>query len=175
REAMTRLEQGGLLRSLPNRGFFVPALSTSEAEEVFALRLKLEPDAAADACLEANDAQQKAARRALSELEAVGTEDKAALATCKRHFHLRLVQSMHHPLSALLVERLHVRADRYVHEPLEPPGRFGRAGHEHRRLLEAWCARDGDRARRLLTDHLQLTLDALRIQLKGRSESSRVP
>ncbi|MGQ4584544.1 FCD domain-containing protein [Lysobacter sp. F60174L2] len=167
REAMKRLEQGGLLRSLPNRGFFVPALSEVEAEEVFALRLKLEPDAAADACLEADKAQQEAARNALVALEAVDMQDKASLAACNRRFHLLLVQSLHHPLSALLIERLHLLADRYVHMHLEPKGRYRRADDEHQRLLDAWCARDGGLVRRLLTEHLQLTLDDLRIQLNG--------
>lgn len=167
REAMARLEQGGLLRSSPNRGFFVPALSAGEAEEVFALRLKLEPDAAGDACLEASEVQQKAAWNALAALEAVGTEDKGGLATCNRCFHLLLVQSVSHPLSALLIERLHLLADRYVHKHLEPQGRYRRARQEHRRLLDAWCSRDRDLVRQLLTEHLQLTLDDLRVQLNA--------
>lgn len=165
REALTRLEQSGLLRSLPNRGFFVPALSALEAEEVFALRLKLEPDAAADACLEADDAQRAAARAALAALEAVDGGDKAALATCNRGFHLLLVQSTRHQVTAQLVERLHLLADRYVHKHLEPEGRYRRADDEHQRLLDAWLARDPARVRALLAAHLQLTLDDLRLQL----------
>ena len=45
REALTRLEQFGLVTSYANRGYVVSSLSAEEAEEVFALRLKLEPDA----------------------------------------------------------------------------------------------------------------------------------
>ena len=47
REALVRLEQDGLVVSHPNRGFFVRAMSAAEAEEIYALRLKLEPDASA--------------------------------------------------------------------------------------------------------------------------------
>ncbi|MBB1059143.1 GntR family transcriptional regulator [Marilutibacter spongiae] len=165
REALTRLEQSGLLRSLPNRGFFVPALSATEAEEVFALRLKLEPDAAADACLEADEARREAARSALRALESVDTGDKAGLATRNRSFHLSLVQSARHQVTAQLVERLHLLADRYVHKHLEPEGRYRRADDEHQRLLDAWLDRDTDRVRTLLRAHLQLTLDDLRVQL----------
>src|SRR3954464_9151050 len=43
REALTRLEQEGLIDSQTNRGFFVRDLNATEAEEVYALRLKLEP------------------------------------------------------------------------------------------------------------------------------------
>ena len=44
REALARLEQEGLLTSQANRGFTVRPLNAAEAEEVYALRLKLEPE-----------------------------------------------------------------------------------------------------------------------------------
>ena len=47
REAMARLEREGLVRAEPNRGWFVRPLSAAEASEVYALRLKLEPELAA--------------------------------------------------------------------------------------------------------------------------------
>ena len=50
REALARLEQDGLVVSYANRGFFVRPMSPEEAEEIYALRIKLEPDAAAHAC-----------------------------------------------------------------------------------------------------------------------------
>src|ERR1700761_7436175 len=69
REALTRLEQDGLLSSFPNRGFVVRSMSAEEAEEVYERRLKLEPDAAAEACLVVSRADQDAARQALSDVE----------------------------------------------------------------------------------------------------------
>src|SRR3546814_11948597 len=45
REALARLELEGLVQSHVNRGFFVRGLNTDEAEEVYALRLRLEHDA----------------------------------------------------------------------------------------------------------------------------------
>ena len=51
REALARLEQEGLLTSQANRGFFVRPMSATEAEEIYELRLALEPEAAARACL----------------------------------------------------------------------------------------------------------------------------
>ena len=50
REALVRLEQDGLVVSHANRGFFARGMSAAEVEEIFELRLKLEPDAAAEAC-----------------------------------------------------------------------------------------------------------------------------
>src|SRR5690606_33353829 len=93
REALARLEQSGFLRSLPNRGFFVAALTRIEAEEVFALRLKLEPDAAADACEVADDAQRGLATVALRELEAAEGGSKVTMMVRNRHFLPQLARS----------------------------------------------------------------------------------
>ena len=49
REALARLEQEGLLISHANRGFFVRPMSAQDAEEIFALRLAIEPKAVAAA------------------------------------------------------------------------------------------------------------------------------
>src|SRR5262245_6082604 len=49
RGALARLEQDGLVHSQPTLGFFVRAMSPEEAGEIYALRLQLEPDAAAQA------------------------------------------------------------------------------------------------------------------------------
>jgi DNA-binding GntR family transcriptional regulator len=64
REALTRLEQHGLVSSSANRGFVVAPLSAEEAEEVFALRLKLEPDAILRGCRRAGRADHAVARAA---------------------------------------------------------------------------------------------------------------
>jgi DNA-binding GntR family transcriptional regulator len=173
REALARLEQHGLLQSHPNRGFVVPALTASEAEEVFALRLKIEPEAAAHASVEADDAQRAAATAALAALEKVPDEDAHGTVLLNRAFHLALVKPGGRQVTTQLVERLHVLAERYVHKHLEPAGRHARAHREHRALLKAWMARDAERVETLLAQHITITLDDLRGQL--RSEATGVP
>lgn len=166
REALARLEQHGLLRSHANRGYVVPALTATEAEEVFALRLKIEPDAAAQASADADDAQREAARAALATLEAMAGGDAQSAVARNRAFHLALVQPGGRQVTTQLVERLHVLAERYVHKHLEPAGRSARAQREHRALLKAWLARDSEAVRRLLAQHIAATLDDLRAQLR---------
>lgn len=166
REALTRLEQHGLLRSHANRGYFVPPLTATEAEEVFALRLKIEPDAAAQASLDANDAEREHARAALTALEAMSGADAQRAVALNRAFHLALVRPGGRQVTTQLVERLHVLAERYVHKHLEPAGRSVRAHREHRDLLKAWLARDTGRVAVLLSEHIATTLDDLRVQLR---------
>lgn len=167
REALGRLEQQGLLSSHPNRGFFVPALTSTEAEEVFALRLKIEPEAAADASLCADEGERAAARAALTALENAGTADAHATVRFNRGFHLALVRPGGKHITAQLVERLQVLAERYVRKHLEPAGREARAASEHRVILEAWLARDAALVSRLLSEHILTTLHDLREQLEN--------
>ena len=47
REALVQLQAEGLVDIFPNRGFQVRPLATSELDEVFSLRLQIEPAAAA--------------------------------------------------------------------------------------------------------------------------------
>lgn len=174
REALGRLEQQGLLTSHPNRGFFVPALSAAEAEEVFALRLKIEPEAAADASLAAGEGERDAARAALAALENAGTADAHVTVRFNRGFHLALVHPGGRQITAQLVERLQVLAERYVRKHLEPVGREARAASEHRAILDAWLARDAALVSRLLSEHIVTTLHDLRGQLEN-SEPEQAP
>ncbi|MFD0319445.1 MULTISPECIES: GntR family transcriptional regulator [Lysobacter] len=177
REALGRLEQQGLLASHPNRGFFVPALTSNEAEEVFALRLKIEPEAAADASLAADDSEHAAARAALAALENAGTDDAHAVVRFNRSFHLALVRPGGRQITAQLVERLQVLAERYVRKHLEPAGREARAASEHRAILQAWLQRDAALVSRLLSEHILTTLHDLRVQLEqiGPDEPAKTP
>ncbi|TWI04991.1 DNA-binding GntR family transcriptional regulator [Luteimonas cucumeris] len=176
REALARLEQDGLLASHVNRGYFVPALTAAEAEEVFALRLKIEPEAAAAASLDADDAQRDAAKAALVSLEAAGHGATPGIVSLNRAFHLSLVQPGGRQITSQLVERLHVLAERYVRKHLEPEGRDVRADSEHRAILKAWLARDAKRVAALLAQHITMTLDDLRLQLReGAAASEAAP
>jgi DNA-binding GntR family transcriptional regulator len=172
REALARLEQDGLVVSFPNRGFFVRPMSPEEAEEVYALRLKLEPDAAAHACLVATKEDQECARLALAQFDTEAAAHKPTVGASNRAFHLALVQPGGHPVTTHIVSRLHVLADRYVRKHLEPRGRVLRAEAEHHEVLDAWINRRESRVRKLIAEHLAHTLDDLRVVLSP-SRASR--
>jgi DNA-binding GntR family transcriptional regulator len=165
REALARLEQEGLLRSQANRGFFVRALNTAEAEEVFALRLKLEPDAMVLGAKRASDAEQKVASDTYATLYQVTDEGGAGVGAFNRAFHLALLRPSGQLVTINILERLHVLADRYVRKHLEPLGRDERANKEHKQMLDAWLSRDAKTIRALTVQHIKITLEDLRHQL----------
>jgi DNA-binding GntR family transcriptional regulator len=165
REAFARLEQDGLLVSRANRGFFVRPLSRTEAEEVYALRLKLEPEATVLAAERATDAERDFARETLATLYQRTSDHGAGVGAFNRAFHLALLRPSRQMVTIALLERLQVLSDRYVRKHLEPLGRSERADDEHRIIMDAWLARDSATLGRLITDHIQSTLDDLRQQL----------
>ncbi len=167
REALARLEQEGLLTSHANRGYFVRPMSTAEVEEIFSMRLKIEPDAAGHACGVATDEDRDVAQRAFDDLDRTFalTDRLFELTNKNRDFHLALVRPGGRVLTTQMVERLQILAERYVLAHLKPAGRESRAHREHHALLEAWLAGDSPRLTELLTQHIQATLDDLRLEL----------
>lgn len=165
REALARLEQEGLLVSQANRGFTVRRLSASEAEEVYALRLKLEPEMTALAARNAGAADRARACEWLDQVDTMTNPMGDGVGAANRAFHLALLRPANQPVTFTILERLHVLSERYVRKHLEPLGRNERATDEHRELLDAWMARDERRVAAVVLIHIGKTLDDLRLQL----------
>jgi DNA-binding GntR family transcriptional regulator len=165
REALARLEQDGLLTSQANRGYVVRPMSTAELGEIYDLRLKIEPDAAAYASTVASDEDRAAVLDAFQRLDRAAASELGQVAIRNREFHTALVQPGGRDLTTQLVQRLTIFAERYVVAHLQPAGRDARAHHEHHELLEAWLSRDARRVKKVLTEHIRGTADDLRAQL----------
>lgn len=164
REALARLEQEGLLTSQANRGFFVQPMSAIQAEEIYALRLAIEPAAAAFAATQAEEGARAAAIEAFERLDNAASTDLPQVAVRNREFHVALVRPGGRLLTTQMVERLSILSERYVVAHLEPAGRESRAHREHQALLDAFLARDGATLERLLAAHIGATLEDLRVQ-----------
>lgn len=165
REALTRLEQEGLVRSQANRGYFVRSLDAKEAEEVYALRLKIEPDVTALAAELATDAERQHAIATHDALDQVTSAHGEGVGAFNRAFHLALIRPSGQAITTQLLERLHVLSERYVRKHLEPLGRDERAISEHDELLHLWLARDGKGVAKSVQVHVKQTLADLRRQL----------
>ncbi len=158
REALVQLQSEGLVDIFPNRGFQVRPLSTVELDEVFRLRLQIEPTAVALGARLATPADHAAARKALEALnDATAAGEFAASGRLNRAFHLLLIVPRVQPVAAEILSRLHTLAQRYVQAHLRPEGRVKRASREHAALLKAWRAGKTKELRALLHAHIQST------------------
>jgi DNA-binding GntR family transcriptional regulator len=162
REALVQLQSEGLVSIYPNRGFQVRPLIASELEEVFSLRLQIEPAAAAAGSKLAEAADKLSSRQALDRLnDALAREEFSSSGQLNRSFHLQLVIPRLQPIAAEILSRLHTLAQRYVQAHLRPEGRVNRASQEHATLLSSWCAGDSNQVRELMHRHIESTRDDL--------------
>lgn len=162
REALVHLRAEGLIDIFAHRGFQVRALSATEIEEVFRLRLKLEPEAVAEGARRAGAADHVAAENALRVLSSALSEKRLASAgdlNCA--FHLALIVPRLQPVTFETLSRLHTLSQRYVQIHLHPAGRVRRATKEHNALYQAWSAGNAKKAGRLTQLHIEETRDEL--------------
>jgi DNA-binding GntR family transcriptional regulator len=162
REALVQLQSEGLVDIFPNRGFQVRPLATTELDEIFSLRLQIEPIAVARGVKLATPADHLAARNALERLnDALAAEQFSSSGQLNRAFHLLLIVPRLQPVAAEILSRLHTLAQRYVQAHLRPEGRVKRAMREHAALLKAWSTGKTKDARGLIHSHIESTRDDL--------------
>src|SRR5882757_7033153 len=136
REALVQLRAEGLVDIFAHRGFQVRPLSSMEVDEVFRLRLQIEPDAlVAGELYESGD--------------------------LNRNFHLALIVPRLQPVTAEVLGRLHTLSQRYVRMHLLPRGRVTRATKEHTALYEAWAGGRTAEVSRLTHAHIETTREDL--------------
>jgi DNA-binding GntR family transcriptional regulator len=167
REALVQLQSEGLVDIFPNRGFQVRPLASAELDEVFRLRLQIEPSAVARGATLARAADHAAARNALEQLnEATAAGEFGSSGQLNRAYHLLLIVPRLQPVAAEILSRLHTLAQRYVQAHLRPDGRAKRATREHAALLRAWSAGKSREARALMHSHIKSTRDDLEERLR---------
>jgi DNA-binding GntR family transcriptional regulator len=99
------------------------------------------------------------------QLDEEASAGRPSVGALNRAFHMALVRPGGRRITADIVMRLHVMADRYVRKHLEPRGRHVRAEAEHREILDCWLARKPDKVAALVRRHLERTLEDLRAEL----------
>lgn len=160
REALVHLRSEGLIDIHAHRGFQVRPLSRAEVEEVFNLRLAIEPDAVGRGAVVATPQDHLAAQKALTALNAaVAEHDLARSGDLNCAFHLALIVPHQQPTTRDTLYRLHTVSERYVRLHLKPRGRSERATREHTGLYRAWVAGEVSQARSAVQAHVARTRD----------------
>ena len=154
REAFQRLAGDGLVDVLPQRGARVSELSRDEAEEIYALRLLLDPLALRQSLAASDDAHRAALVEAFDDFRRAKGRDKVE---AHSRFHRVLLSRCP---SAWLRRFTEVLADQSLRYQVASVtgGRAARHPHsEHRALIDAALAGDVERAASLLEEHLDRT------------------
>ncbi|MGL4810911.1 MAG: GntR family transcriptional regulator [Beijerinckiaceae bacterium] len=163
REALLQLEAEGLVRIEPHKGAVVTPLSWEEVEDVFALRVLLEPRllSASLPNLRADDLDEMD-RIQDAFAAAVTTGDAGQWGTLNAALHLAMYRRAAQPRTLAIVTTLLQTSERYTRLQLATPEAWARADREHAALIA--CCRSGDTAGavRLLDHHIASVCDDLR-------------
>lgn len=174
REAMRDLATEGLIDLDAHRGAVVRRIDAAEAQEIYDLRLLLEPEAmrraakhlSGDVLAEAADLQRR--------MEEAGN-DGAVWSELNRLFHRTLVGGVRSCRLATTIRNLQDASSPFVGLTVGPDGSGDRqrtADRDHRELLTALEEGDGDRAATIAARHLGLTLVELEAATRGEHDAT---
>lgn len=144
REALRTLVGEGLVIMRPGSGAVVTELRAQELQELFDLRLQLEPPLAAAVVGRVSPAELAELERILGEFDALALSDLDSWSTQHYLFHRRLLELAGRPHSLRLLNQVLNLLEPYnrVHVALVGPAHHSR--DEHHTLIAA--VRAGDRA-----------------------------
>lgn len=156
REALFQLEAEGLVRIVPHKGAVVTTLSLEEVNDVFDLRVLLEPRlfrTSIPALTKADFTRIDEIQMAFS--AAIRARDTRQWGTLNAEFHLALYAGANLPRTLATVTGLLQTSDRYTRVQLSTPAAMKRAEREHAQLVVLCRKRDVDAACTLLVRHIE--------------------
>jgi len=154
REALRRLESEGLVRLEAHRTMTIAPLTRRELHELYAVRLQLDPFAAALTAREASD-------DTLGEIERLARKrverNPRALLQHNRTFHHAIYSSCRNLVLIGTLDQLWNRTDRYRLIVLQNRIQERAAEEEHREIAAALLGRDARRVADLVHRHVEKT------------------
>ncbi|MEO8485661.1 MAG: GntR family transcriptional regulator [Betaproteobacteria bacterium] len=154
REAMTLLEQEGLLRTVPRRGIFIVRKTKRQIVEMIEMWAAIESLAARLATLNASDEEIAGLRKMFDDFRnSAPAEHINEYSDANIAFHQAIIRLSGSHLMGQTLENLfiHVRAIRRL--TISQADRASRSIVDHMRIIEALEKRDTELAERLVRQH----------------------
>jgi len=153
REAISRLEEQGLVKTQRYKGAVVAGLSPKETAEIFDLRALIEPEIIRDAVPRMSKELLANAREKCAAFSSA--TDPLTYGDLNRDFHETLYSASDLKFFQEIADNAIDRVERQIRAQLVLSDGMGRAGREHFGILEACENGDADLASRLTREHIQ--------------------
>ena len=155
REALRQLELEGLVRLIPNKGAVVVGVSEKDIDDIYAVRIRIEGLAARLCADNATDEELQALERLVDLQEFYLLKGKPEqLWQLDGEFHNTIFEaSRNRPLQSML-SSFHSYVSRARSNSMRSAERAAQSVEEHRGILSAISAHDGDRAEEMMTAHI---------------------
>lgn len=158
REALLRLADAGLVQIARNRGFRVVLPTRHDVEEIFEIRLALEPAACRRAAGYADDETRRGITAHLDAMRtAADSDDPESFWPADRALHDALLRAAGNGRAAVIVDQLRA-ATALLGPPTTATGRTLMEIHaEHAPVVAAVVSNDPELAERAMRTHLETT------------------
>jgi len=155
RMALAMLDQEGLVVREPNRGARVRSVSDTEAIEIAETRLAVEGMVARQAAERATSTDRKALRAIATRMrQAVERNDYNAFSESNAALHREIRRIGGNETANRILQTLKSHLGRLQYRVILLPGRPAASLAEHRAIVEAICAGDGEAAEVAMRRHL---------------------
>lgn len=156
REALFQLEAEGLVRIEPHKGAIVAGFAADEIDDVFDLRVMLEPRLLRHSTprFAAADYEAVLALDA-AYAEAIARQDVARWGELNAQLHLSLYQHAGLPRTLSIVTALLQASDRYTRVQMNRKDALARAQREHRKLISLCREGRTEEACSFLVEHIE--------------------
>ncbi len=159
REAITRLEQEGLVETTSFKGAVVTEYSRQDLIEIYELRELLETAAVRIAAESMDDEGRIRLERISDESQKLKKGNAARLGTLISLFDDVLFEQVHNSRIRALIENLRAHLIRIGHLTEGIPGRIEASVDEHEKIVEAIANHDPVAAEKHLRDHIRSVRD----------------
>lgn len=165
REALFQLEAEGLVRLVPQKGAIVSELSLDEINDVFDLRVLLEPRMLAESAPHFSADDFAALEHIQKRFEAAIAEgNRSEWGQINAEFHMAMYVNARQPRTQSIVTALLQTSDRYTRMQLSTVEAMGVAKKEHAELIALCRAGRIEEASRFLKQHIEaVRSDLLRV------------
>lgn len=153
REALRQLEAQALIDFLPHKGAVVTEISATDAADIYAIRLALEPATFERSIPHLTEADFARAAALIAEMDS--ETDPARMGALNRRFHMTLYGAAGRPKLIALTETHLASFDRYLRFQLAAKGRSHLSQDDHREMLDAARRGDTEAALRTLRRHIE--------------------
>lgn len=172
REAIRRLAQEGLMVFSTNRGAQVRPTSLTEAEEVYAIRDRLEGMAAGLAAKNASPLEVAGLREQLAFIAELADDDFVGQIRADNEFHLSIATLSGNELLADMIQRLNDRVTR-AKVITRDVNVTTLARDQHVLIVDAIARSDAAAAEEAMRRHVQMNLAIIRERLAARPATTR--
>jgi DNA-binding GntR family transcriptional regulator len=168
RESVRRLENEGLLQTMPNKGAFVVTFSLDDVVEIYTMLVPLESLAARFASLNGSQAEANEllilAEKGIQLLE---TADSDVIHENHLLLHQQIYRMTHAAYLTANLAKLRDYLEVARHAKWEESGGMELTTRAHYDIVRAIIARDADRAAALMSVHIEGALNLLQQQAKN--------